>query len=119
MSRPVIYPEKVHVAMTVDEKMYIQKHCPQDVCLSRFIVSCCMLRCALMDDEKEEKQKAALGNGWRGGVAKDRSGECGTILKEHPEPEGEDITTMWPSTLFIDTGRIEKAAKQFIKEARE
>ena len=94
------YTEVMTLRVTPQEKGFIERHCPEGTSLSRFAVSCCMLRCALMDDENAAEQKAALGNGWRGGLAKDRSGECGTILKEHPELEGEDITTMWP-TLFI------------------
>ena len=43
------FPEYLPLRMTTEEKIYIMKHCPQDVSLSRFIVSCAMIHCTDMD----------------------------------------------------------------------
>ena len=47
------YTEVLTLRVTPQEKGFIERHCPEGTSLSRFAVSCCMLRCALMDDEEK------------------------------------------------------------------
>ena len=50
------FTEQIFIYCTPQEKEFIERHCPEGTSLSRFAVSCCMLRCALRDDEKAAEQ---------------------------------------------------------------